>query len=64
MRNSPGGLTAAGLFFVFWILAVQPRRPDCKSGSGPYVFEPAVPRRQPISTNPQIVSAKLASASV
>jgi hypothetical protein len=32
------------------------------SGMEPYLLGPAVPRRQPISTNPQIVSARLADA--
>jgi hypothetical protein len=31
------------------------------SGSGPNLFGPAVPRRQPISTNAQIKIARLAS---
>ena len=42
----------------------QRRRLTLTSGSGPYVFDPAVPRKQPISTNPQAVIANPASASM
>jgi hypothetical protein len=43
LEYPPGGLMAAGLFFVFGMPALQARRFGCKSGSGPQLFAPAMP---------------------
>jgi hypothetical protein len=48
---------AAGLFFVLKGYH-QLRCLTCASGSGPYEFSPAVPRRKPISINPEIGKTK------
>ena len=45
-----------------WRRNSRPLAACTESGFEPYLFGPALPRRQPIPTNPQIESAKPASA--
>jgi hypothetical protein len=45
-----------------WRRSSQPQAARGESGLVPYLLDPALPRRQPISINPQTESATVASA--
>jgi hypothetical protein len=64
--HSPGSRSAAGVFSVFCTGGVTQFAIDTHRLRGfvPYQLGPAVPRRQPISTNPHMISIKPASASM